>query len=505
MMRNQRLLIGALSVSLCVGAWQASGQETQPIDAAKPDAANNPNDAPALPAIPLTIISRATWSGPEADRLGLTKKQRDDLSTFVTKHYQQTGRIQRVQTELDHTGLKNHRFQLAITELVDELNAKAQTTAQTLFTAEQLAKLRQAHRQEIQQASFATRRNPPQPTTIGMPPLDTALANHDLLSILELSEIQQALSVTDEQWQRIEAAKKAGHLAARQMILKAAEVVAPAEPALDTGLTKLIEQFAKDTLQRLSEEQRTQYQALVQERQKKLATITATPAAKTHAEMLARFQPFFSHGTPTQMQSQATGAESTFKVTLHNAFADPEVQNKLQLTESQQQEIAKHLAEFHPIVVKHLQEQHRATFQEEAARRELLRELVLAHNAESEKQLADMLSADQQVRLKQECWKSLGLSALLRPELAEQLQLTTAQTAFIHEQLKKPAPTMPNFGAPGTPFEVFKKQSDDFHRKMLEHSTAINSAIWENLTLEQREKFEKLTGLKPPRKSPAAN
>ncbi|MFM9963754.1 MAG: hypothetical protein ACKV2Q_21300 [Planctomycetaceae bacterium] len=503
-MRNQPLLVGALSVSLCVGAWQAIAQETQPMNSAKSNDAGNPIDSTTLPAVPLTIISRATWSGPEADRLGLTKKQREDLSAFVTAHYQQTSRIQRVQTELDHSGLKNHRFQLAITELVDDLNAKAQTKVQTLFTAEQLAKLRQAHRQEIQQASFVTRRNSPQPSTIGMPSLDTVLANHDLLSILELSEIQQALSVTDEQWQRIEAAKKAGHLAARPMILKAADVVFPGDPTVDTSLTKLIEQFGKDTLQQLSEEQRTQYQTLVQERQKKLAAITANPAANTHAnspaEMIARFQPFFSHGTPTQMQSQATGAESTFKVTLHNAFAIPEVQNKLQLTESQQQEIAKQLAEFQPIVVKHLQEQHRKTFQAETVRRERLRELVLAHNAESEKQLADLLTADQQARLKQECWKSLGLSSLLRTEIAEQLQLTGEQSAFIRTQLQKPSPTMPNFGAPGTPFEVFKKQSEDFHRKMLEHHTAINSAVWENLTPEQREKFEKLTGLKPPRK-----
>ncbi len=88
-MRNNRLLVGALSVGLSVGAWQASGQETQPSDPVKPNASTNKIDAPALPPIPLSVISRATWSIPEADKLGLTKKQRDDLSTFVTAHYQE--------------------------------------------------------------------------------------------------------------------------------------------------------------------------------------------------------------------------------------------------------------------------------------------------------------------------------------------------------------------------------------------------------------------------------
>ena len=111
-------------------------------------------------------------------------------------------------------------------------------------------------------------------------------------------------------------------------------------------------------------------------------------------------------------------------------------------------------------------------------------------------------NTEQHAQLKKECLKSLGLAALIKPEVTEQLQLTEEQSTFIAAQLKKPAPAMPNFGTPSGSFEAFKKQSDDFHRKMTEHHTAMTSAIWDKLTPEQRTLFEAMTGLTQPRKSP---
>lgn len=493
-MKCSRTVFIALSLSLTTSAWPVMAQEVQTTEPAKPNPDTKVVEAPALPPIPLTVISRVPWNIHEADRLGLTKVKREELTAFISAHNQETSQIQRLLTDLDQARLKNFRFQIAITELVDEANSKAHVKAQTFFTAEQLAKLRQAHRQEIQQASFTTRKVPLQPNAILMPPLDTALANHDLLSILELPEIQQALSIDDEQWQKIEVAKQKAATAARQLILVAAKKEPTPVPAVDPDGQRLFEKLLQDTLQLLNEKQRLLYQELVQERQKKFQA----PPAK--GEPMRDFKLIMPHGVPTASRSFIVGTESTIQLTLHNAFADPEVIQRLQLDETQQQDIADKLEEFKPVLAKRFQEQQQVQLQKDQGRQQKLREIVLAHNVEFEKPLAEMLTEDQHARLKKECLKSLGLGVLLKPEVAQQLQLTDAQLKFIAAQLNKPAPAMPQFGAPNGSFEAFKKQSEDFHRQMTEHHMTMTAAVWGKLTSEQRTQLEELTGLKQPPK-----
>ena len=510
-MRNHRLVmgalvvVGALSVGLTLGAWPAAGQEASPGESVKTGGSvkasnvTNAADVPALPPIPMFIITQVASYKVEADKVGLTQKQREELTKFATVHHQQTSKLQRVQVELERAGVKNHRCQRAVTQLIDEANAEGQLKAQSLFTAEQLAKLRQAHRQQIQQVALVAGRNQLPPSTIGMPPLDTQFGNSDLLSILELPEIQQALSITDEQWQRIEAVKKEAYPAARQTILKAAEAMPPIEPASDTSLPKAVEQFTKENLELLTQEQRTQYQQLLQQRQ---AKFSAAPAVGTGP---LAFKSIMPHGAPVQMSSKSVGAEVSIEVTLNDAFADAEVRDKLKLSETQQEEFARRLAEFKPTVVKLLQDQHRAAYEVETARVGRLRELVLAHNAESQKQLADLLTAEQQAQLKKECWKSLGWAALLKPEVSDKLQLTDEQRTLIDAQLKKPGPAAPNLAVPGASFEDFKKQSDEFHRKVTEHHAAIHSTIWSQLTPDQQRECQRSIGLTPPRKPVTVN
>src|SRR5439155_8365899 len=129
-----------------------------------------------------------------------------------------------------------------------------------------------------------------------------------------------------------------------------------------------------------------------------------------------------------------------WEVTLHNAFGSPEVVEALELTESQQIEITRRLGEMHDRVVKLLSEQQQVTQKSDNVKRDKLRELVIAHNREYQKQLADLLTSGQNDQLKKECWKSLGWSALLQPEVAAQLQLTDEQKATIDTAIKTPAP-----------------------------------------------------------------
>ena len=493
-MKFHRLFVVAWSIGLAMSPWFASSQDTQTTDSVKPNPTTKAVDAPVLPSIPLNVISRVAGSVLEADKLSLTKEKREELSAFITAHHQETSRLQRLQADLDLARLKSHRLQFAITELVDEANSKSQIKGQTFFSAEQLAKLRQVHRQEIQQTSFNVRKNSPLPNAIMMPPLDTILANNDLLSVLELPTIQQALAITDEQWQKIEVAKHDAYSAARQLVLDIAKKEAAPILEVDLEGQMLFEKLLKDTLQILNDKQRSQYHELVQERQKKFTT------PPVRGEALRDFKLILPHGASTSSQTFVVGAESTIRLTLHSAFADPEVIQRLQLTETQQDDITNKLDEFNPLLAKRYQDQHRGHFQKEQLRLQKLREIVLAHNTESQKPLANLLTAEQHAQLKKECLKSLGLASIIKPEVIEQLQLTEEQSTFIAAQLKKPAPAMPNFGTPSGSFEAFKKQSDDFHRKMTEHHTTMTAAIWDKLTPGQRTQFEAMTGLTQPRK-----
>ena len=402
-------------------------------------------------------------------------------------------------SSLEQAGLKSFRLQSAATELIEEAAAKAQIKAQTLLTADQRAKLRQAHRLEIQQTAFVAPK--PSLNSIGMGSLHQQCENGDLLSVLEIPEIQQTLSLTDEQWQRVEATKKTAYVAARELVWQGREF---ATPMISSGwnapnLQPLIDQFGKETLSLLSEAQSAKFKGLVQEQQKQLQAAAMRNEIK-NPDDFKKFSLAMPHGGITQMQSRANDKGSSLEITLNNAFAHPEVVQQLELTDAQQPEIAKRLADFHGVLLKKLNEHQQTSQQADTKNRDRLRELVVAHNAESQKQLADLLTADQQTALKKVCLKSLGWSALLQPEVAEQLQLTAEQKTAIAAAITTPAPQVTPFANPSNDFDAFKKHADEFHRKMSQHHAGIAHRVWDALSPEQRTQFENLTGLRPPKK-----
>ena len=506
-MRNTQVLVGMLSFSLSVGTWSVSGQETKPSDVpVAPKAETKVGEDSNLPAIPFQLIANIASNNVEAERLGLTKPQREELMVFVTAHFAERQRLHLVLSSFDQVGLKSFRLQLAVAELVEEATVNAQAKAQTLLTAEQRAKVRQANRQQIQQIqqmSFATRK--PQLNSIGMKPLQQQLANGDLLSVLELPEIQQSLALTDEQWQRVEAAKKSAYPAARELVLQAREFATPMfqYPQINgASLQLMIEQFGQETQRLLSLTQRAKFQEMT-EAQKKLLQVAIARREVINPNAFPQLGLASPHGSITSMQSQTKDGVSSTEIVLHNAFASREVVQKLELTDAQQQEIAKKLEEMHDTVLKKLVEEQEAGRQSDVTKRERLRELVLAHNAEYQQQLADLLTAEQQAQLKKECWKSLGWHALLQPEVAEQLRLTDEQKTEIGAALKTPGPQMtPFLPQPGN-LDAFKKYSEDFHRKASEHQTAIAKRVGNSLSPEQREQFETVTGIKLPKIVPA--
>jgi len=413
---------------------------------------------------------------------------------LITAHHAGTNRLQLVLSSLDQAGLKSYRLQVAATELIDEAVANVQAKAQALLTPEQRAKLRQAHRREIQQVSQVSRKPPL--STIGMRPLHHQLENGDLLSVLELPEIQQSLAITDEQWERIEAAKKSAYPAARELILQAREFATPifSNSFFNApNLQPMIEQFSKETLSLLTEAQRTKFQELADTQKKRLEAAIKRNEIKD-VNSLSQFSLVMPHGTMKQFQSHTKNGINQLEVTLHNAFGSPEVVEALELTESQQIEITRRLGEMHDRVVKLLTEQQQVSQKSDNVKRDKLRELVIAHNREYQKQLADLLTSGQNDQLKKECWKSLGWSALLQPEVAAQLQLTDEQKATIDAAIKTPAPQITPF-TNSDDFEAFKKHYEKFHRKLSEHRAGIKKRVLTSLTQTQREQFEKLTGI----------
>ncbi len=486
-MRNTQVLVGMLSVGLSFAAWSASGQETKPSEApVAPKAEINVGEKSSLPPIPLILIEHLPANKLQAEKLGLTQQQRADISALMATHLLELGSVLGIQSRLDRAEIKNHRLQLAVTEILDEVRAKTQVKAQTFLTADQQNQLRQTFRQRIQQLSVVTPISPP--SLNGMRLWDVQFSNGDLLSIVELSEIQQSLWIDGEQLQRLEAVQKDAYPAARELVRQAVKDETTAIPAAEEVLQPLFDRFAKDSMLVLSEEQRTQYQEIVSDRQKPLG------AARANGDASKQFRLAKPHGAITTSQWNMAGGPNAVRVTLNNAFADPDVRKKLDLTQPQQADIAKQLADFHTIVSKKLNDQHEARLQAETARRERLRELVLAHNAEYQKRLADLLTEKQTARLQKECLKSLGWSALLKPEVAEQLHLTDKQQSVIDAAFKTPAQPITPLRDPPASHEAFNKEAEEIFRKGIVHTTANLSRIFESLTLEQRAKFEQLTG-----------
>ncbi len=491
-MPELRMIVGVLILGLLLGNWNLSAEENSPGTPSKePSAptARPKKDLPELPAIPWPVITQLN-NAAAAERFGFTKKQRDDLTALIMAHFKKLRGVQ-ISHELQMSQLTNHWLQQAANDLTAETEAESQAQALKLLSNEQQALIRQAHRQQIQQWSLASQRKAVPPARAFGPPLDTQLANNDLLSILELPDVQQALAITDEQWQQIELIKHDAEPAARTLILQLATGASVPAFANVPNLETLLTPFGEETMNLLTRTQHERYLKIIEVRQKKLAeTLAKVPPP-------VGFIPFWTHGSVKQLQIQSKGDDVTATVALYNAFEDSEIKREIDLSPSQQTEIATRLEEFRANVQKHFIEQQRNQNTAQTARKEKLRELIQAHNAVFQKRLEPLLTADQKAQLKKECWKSLGWAALLKPEMAEQLELTTEQTAAIQKALNTPAPNI--IAAPANEsFDDFKKRSDEFHRKALEHHRAIAKGVWDELNPDQRRQFEKLTGMKPP-------
>ena len=495
-MRNQLVFVGILCAGLSFGMWSASGQETKLNEAPVALTGDTKiNEAPSLPPIPYRVIAGLPGNKAESEKLGLTQQQRNDIAAFAAALNAETNHLNLVSGVLVQARLNSYRVQLAVMELNDEVTAKAQIKAQDFLTAVQRAKWRQTHRKQIQQMASEPQTRPSQLAT-----LDTLLTNNDFLSLLEIPEIQESLSITDEQWLRIEAVKKSAYPAARELIQQLANSnlidAAVAVPAVNMRL--LDEQSRLESMKFLSEGQRKQFQELLNDAENLVAIPMPTKEARMRLFLLK------SHAMLSSMQSRATGAESSYEVKLHNAFADPDTIAKLNLTEPQQAEIIQHLKDCEQLVARKMQERHRANYESGGSRQDQLHEVVVAHNTEYQKPLADVLTTEQQAQLKKECWKRLGWHALLKPDVAEQLQLTDEQKTEITEALKTPAPISAFFATPfgklggfnqPTDLEAFKKQHEETQRKMSEFHTAVTKRVWDCLSPEQREKVASLTGL----------
>ena len=497
-MRRQHALVGMLSLGLSFGTFSAFGQEPRSGDAPVAQTEATSTDDSNLPQIPMQVILRLQGNIAESQKLGLTNAQKDDLAAFIKVHNAEKNRIQLVLSSLDKLGLKSFRLQSAAKELTDEADAKAQTKVQTILTAQQRAMLRQAHRLEIQQVSFTSK---PSLSAVGFGTLHQQWANGDQLSVLEIPEIQQTLLLSDEQWKRVEATNKTAYVAAREVILKGKEFAVPmiSASASVPNVYPQVEQFQKEALSQLTEQQRAKFEEIVQEQRKEFQVAAKRQEIKFPADF-KKLSLAFPHGGIIHMRSHVNDQGSRYEFTLNNALAHPDVVQQLGLTEEQQKTFARELQEFHKVLLTKFNENQQTSAQTESKKLEQLRELVVAHNAESQKQLADLLTPEQQATLKKECLKSLGWSALLQKDVAESLQLTAEQMSSIKSALKTPAPQMKPFTNPPGDFDAFRNRSDEFHKKMSQYHTEISHRIWEVLSSEQRQQFESMTGIRPPKK-----
>ena len=493
-MRNGYRWVGGLCFGLMYLACSVSAQETAVSALSVLPTADVAERG--LPPIPFSMLANLTYNKAEATRLGMTKAQQEQLTGLYTALGNESSRWQGVLDRIEQIGLKNYRFNNAVQELNEEERARFQMAAQHILTQAQRARFRQSHRPEILRAASSTSRTFTQ--VYPSASLRQHLANGDLLSVLEAQTVQQALEFTDEQWLRVEAARKDAYAAARALIIQLREEGVTRSSAAVTSPVKvqpLLQPFTQESMALLTEDQRKTHEQLAQAQRTEFQAAMQARRPIDAANFHTQFSLVMAHGGVRQMKS-STGPEARIEVVLHNAFASPEVIQKLALTEAQQQSLNKKLLEFQTVVTQIHNEQQHSSLQADTAQREKLRTRVQAHNAEYQTRLADLLTPEQTARLKKEVWKSVGWPALLEPEIADELKLTEEQTSAIDVIRKAPAPQMPMPTMPdGNPNDFFNR-SQEFHKKMSEHQATIARKVSETLTPQQHERFEQLTGIK---------
>lgn len=445
-------------------------------------------DSP-LAAIPVNLLSKVIHTDSETKALGISPQQRHDLQAFINESFMQMQPFNSLRSDLNQAKLNNHRFELVIAEMLDATEVAHRRRAQPFLTFEQRAQIRQKHRQELAQLSMHT--SLPHLSPYFSTPIESYLASDDLLSALLQPDVQQSVQLTDDQWLQVDAARKEAYPAAQALIAKIAKSYTPKTLADTPQRSVLVEELNRNSVALLTPDQAERYEALLKERKNRVS-------AATEQNNLADVLKYsLLHGSPSPIQAQLPDGVRTSRIVPYNLFAEPDFIQILALTVPQQEALAKLVTDTERAIQQAHNEYQSSQFARGPERQQQLRELILPHNRQFQARLKSLLTPLQNEELQKIKWRGLGLPALMRTEIAERLGLTDQQKSAIDAQFKLPPPQLKPSTNPGD-FEEFRKNSDEYQKKSREHHASVTANVWAQLTPEQVEKFDKLTGLRPP-------
>lgn len=484
-MQNSVSAIVAIFV-LSSAPFQLPAQE--PFTAA--ESATEAKSADTKPSpIPLSLLFQLPSSGATFAELELTQEQKKFITGHIKHLDLEISPLQIIQSDLENTRLTNHRFLIAIYESLHAAEVHRRDAVQQILAAGQQSKLRQLRRAEISIVN-ARDTKPPLKLQAGTA-LGDYLAADDLLSVLILPDVQQSLLISDEQLEMIDREREEAYPAARELIAKAIQTLAPVRPVPDPRIQNCINQLLKDWHAILTSDQQKRFESFLKERQGKPRTPTE------HSD-------FTDAGNSVVDGEQTIFIRYTLNdgVNIHHLsipllYAETGVQRALELTPEQRTKFVKLHATAQASINQFSQEALDKLALITNWRQHELRELVLAHNRQYHSRLTDVLTQEQHELLEQNKWRGLGLGALQRPQVAEELKLSAAQQTAINAIFATPPPPYRISADPTDSIQV-QKVAAEFQRRQAHHQSLIATRIWSQLTPEQAGRLAVMIGVNRP-------
>lgn len=500
MRRDQWMTAGVLgSVTMICGAL-VSAQDAAPFPAppVTPASIRSTVDA-SSDLVPLQAISNVLGAEAELARLGLTPATVAELRKLSNAATQASLNVHRVESDLANAGVLNSRLSTSLKQLEVSSTATFERQANELLTPAQLASIRRRRQQLVDHLDFQRSRT----TSYVTPTIDQALSNDDLLSLLELPAYADKLDLTEQQLEKVDALSSAAIVAAKDFVTRLSQQKPP-EPE-SSALNSKYANFMQQTMAVLTEQQQAAFAELNKKRHADFAANQRAIGMNPQAH-LAELSKILPHGVPLPRQGFGAPPQPG-QVEYRNAFTDRDARAALRLTDEQQAKIQNLLDAFAIESARDMSARTASANQQQDDSRKRLRDQVVSHNRAFQTQAKGLLTETQWQILVRERWQTLGLKALLKPEVAERLELTSAQRESIAESLTlRPLPPPTPFaffgpnGAQLSREEISKRHDEHFkqlqenQRQLIEQAKQGERDAWNMLTPRQRAEFEKLTG-----------
>ncbi len=495
----QWLGVGLAGAALMVRSSAAVAQEAIAKEIVEPPQNSAEKVIVSEDLIPLEVITVVLANSKEQNRLGITPLTASEIRS-IARNADMTRVMRRhLESMLSQAGASTPRWSKVLAKQEATAIEVLERKAADLLTKEQHAEIERVNRTQLTQLRNRRRAA----MNLAPPTIDHALSSNDLLALLESQPFKRGRGLTVEQVRQIDALSTEAEAATKVFVEQLFEQeIAPVAPK--PILNGRHDEFMKATLAVLSEPQRTAFDELMRKRKADFAA--RQQAAKPNE--VVDFTQALPHGAP-YLNTMFSFPVFPIQFQYRNVFTDQDAKAALKLTDAQQDRIQSILDVFSEEFSKEMAAQNAAHQQATADAYEQLRNRVLALQLPFHERAKAILTAEQWQSLVKERWMVLGIYALLKSEVAEQLELNDSQRDEIRETLTlpisiSPFPAFVRPGAKPPSPEEFAKPAEEQFRQMRAQDEARREQkqqserdAWSRLTPRQQTAFTTLTGWSP--------